>query len=761
MNKRDILDTYMGLKDDGLTHQEIEDAFLDPENTGGAPIDINQELKQLKSLKPDQMQEMTDDAFTESDIDVGRKVWDVSQQALQGMSFGFADEIEARLRATAKGTDYEDEIEDVRAEIESFRKENPGMAFTAEMAGAFLIPGFATTKLIQMAPKLGQFEKGKKLYNAMKRAIVGGGAGAVEGGLYGAGVAEEGGRMEGAQEGAFWGSVMGAGLGPTLGWFTDAIAGKLSSKVGQKGDEMVDVDGNVVIEPSKPSTQKEAQDLMIQAAQIDDVKGLKKLQETLNHYIEIMPDALKKMTFSNLFEEGGYGQGLAELLAKLPGKGMKASRQVYDEISGSLPKHAGNLIKKTIGPRVLNPKVFKDFLWNRASKRARPFYDKADPELVDAPQLVSRVKQMMGIRREGMDKTSELLWKSFDDTVVDLPRNLKEKGIDAPNFGKSGPYNKATILHWDTFIKKIDGEIKELRKVGGNEQHIGRLEKTRKDIRDTLGDLNEDYNKATGIHSSKHAYNEAFESGLNAHKDKSITPEFMLQQVKKLGGRKDGASTPEESMYRLGYAWGMYQKIMPKSVKTSKDPAAWLDLFSEDQPEKIRALFKDVKIADTFLEQIHILSKASSAANKFRYGSATAPLQFMKEQIDLMAEPGLIKQTISAIKDWGGTGSGEVAAKARTDALTAMATKQGPEEMQRILNDLNARALEKTGRGSGTMGAGYPAGATGAMTPLSSGEDRQWMPGYDEEEKRIRRGILSGPMDLPSKMFGGMPSLLY
>ena len=188
MTKRDILDTYMGLKDDGLTHQEIEASFLDPENTGGDPIDINLELKQLRSLDPEQMQEMTSDASKEWDIDVGRKIWDVSQQALQGMTFGFADEIEARLRALAKDTNYEDEIEDVRAEIEAFRKENPGMAFTAEMAGAFLIPGFATTKLIQMAPKLGQFDKGQKLFNAMKRAIVGAGAGTVEGAAYGAGV---------------------------------------------------------------------------------------------------------------------------------------------------------------------------------------------------------------------------------------------------------------------------------------------------------------------------------------------------------------------------------------------------------------------------------------------------------------------------------------------------------------------------------------------------------------------------------------------
>ena len=82
MTKREILDIYMGLKDDGLTHQEIEAAFLDPENTGGDPIDINLELKQLRELSPEQIQEMTSDAYAEpEDIDAGRKVWDVAQQA--------------------------------------------------------------------------------------------------------------------------------------------------------------------------------------------------------------------------------------------------------------------------------------------------------------------------------------------------------------------------------------------------------------------------------------------------------------------------------------------------------------------------------------------------------------------------------------------------------------------------------------------------------------------------------------------------------
>ena len=764
MTKREILDIYMGLKDDGLTHQEIEAAFLDPENTGGDPIDINLELKQLRELSPEQMQEMTSDAYAEPEnIDVSSKVWNVSQQALQGVSFGFADEIEARLRATAKGTDYKDEIADVRAEIKAFRKENPGMAFTAEMAGAFLIPGFATSKLIQMAPKLGKFKEGERLFNAMKRSIVGAGAGTVEGGLYGAGVSEEGERIEGAKQGAFWGSIAGSVLGPSMGWVLDTIAGKISSKVGQKGDSMIDLDGNEVITPAKPDAQKKAQDLMIRAAQIDDVGGLKKLQDTLDEHIETMPDILKDMTFAQLYPEGGFGQGFAELLAKTPGRGMATSRKIYDKISTELPGKARDLIKKTLGPRIANVDSFKEFLIKRATKKARPFYEKAEPELVDVPQLISHVKRLMGPDKN-IDTVGKLVREALATTRLNLPRELKKKAIDAPNWGKSGPYNNSPILHWDSFKQELDTIIKRVKKdSSSSNKNVAELEALYSDIAKTISDLNPDYKKATGIHVSKHKYLDAFDSGSKAHNDKSITPEFMKSELQKI---RDSRGAADEMMYRLGYAFGMYKKVLTKSSKTGKDPKAMLDLFSEDQPEKMRVLFKNEKVADQFLEQIHVLSQASASANKFRYGSPTFPLQAMQQMVEETNDPGIIKKVINEVKDWGGSKKGlddmmESPTQRTTDASAVMMTKQGPEEMQRILDSLKARELEKIGRKSFTMGAGYPTGATGSMSPLYGGEDRNWMPKYDEETQQTRRGILSGPMDLPSKMYGGFSSLLF
>lgn len=772
MEKRKILDIYMGLKDDGLTHQEIEAAFLDPENTGGTPIDINLELKQLRSLTPGQMQEMSRDGRAEvEDIDVGRKVWDVAQQALQGVSFGFADEIEARLRATAKGTDYEDEIQDVRSEIEAFRKENPGMAFTAEMAGAFLIPGFATTKLIQMAPKLGQFKKGEKLFNAMKRSIIGAGAGTVEGGLYGAGVAKEGERMEGAGEGAFWGSIMGAGLGPTLGWFTDAIAGKFGKKAGQKGDNMVDIDGNEVIAPAKPSIKKDAEDMMIQAAKIDDVAGLKRLQDNLDEMNASMPEALEKMTFAQLYPEGGMGQGLAELLAKFPGKGMAASRSIYDGISKSLPKLGRDLIKKHVAPRIANVDEFKEFLISRATKKARPFYNKAEKELVDVPELIAHVQRLMGPEKTasnaGPDTVGKMVREVLATVRLDLPRKMAKKGIDAPNFGKSGPYNNAPIFHWDLFKQELNTVIERASKDKSmSGVNLSDLKGLYSDITKTLGDLSPDYKKATGIHIKKHNYTKYFDEGLVAQTDKSITPEYMNKRLQDLRGKDGGASTSDEMMYRLGYAFGMYKKILNKPSKTGKDVQANLGLFAEDQLDKLRVMFKDETIADKFLEKIHILSTASSTANKFRYGSPTFPLQVMNEFVDGMEKPGVLRQVIESIKDWGGAKKGlddmmTSPKQQRLDATTAMMTKQGPEEMQRILDGLQARDIQNMSRQSTTTGASYPAGATGAMAPLYAGEDRNWIPEIDRETQEPRRGILSGPMDLPSKMYKGTASLLF
>lgn len=91
----------------------------------------------------------------------------------QGVTYAFGDEIEAGLRAALGPGTYEEHRDEIRAELDAYRKAHPGEAITMEVAGA-LIPGILTRKLY-MNPA------GKQ---TLGRAVAGG---AVEGGLYGAG----------------------------------------------------------------------------------------------------------------------------------------------------------------------------------------------------------------------------------------------------------------------------------------------------------------------------------------------------------------------------------------------------------------------------------------------------------------------------------------------------------------------------------------------------------------------------------------------
>jgi len=57
----------------------------------------------------------------------------------QGASFGFSDEIEARIAALVPGgPSYEEARNEVRAKLKAYEKQNPGKALTAEMAGAII-----------------------------------------------------------------------------------------------------------------------------------------------------------------------------------------------------------------------------------------------------------------------------------------------------------------------------------------------------------------------------------------------------------------------------------------------------------------------------------------------------------------------------------------------------------------------------------------------------------------------------------------------
>ena len=115
---------------------------------------------------------------------------------LQGVSFGFADELEAMARAATSDRTYQQEVKDIREDIEQFRETNPVAAYGTEIAGAIptgiglgiglLRAGIGTG--IRGAAKLGAIEggiygagEGEGVEGTIKTAAIGTGIGAVGG----------------------------------------------------------------------------------------------------------------------------------------------------------------------------------------------------------------------------------------------------------------------------------------------------------------------------------------------------------------------------------------------------------------------------------------------------------------------------------------------------------------------------------------------------------------------------------------------------
>jgi len=154
---------------------------------------------------------------------------DFARAGAQGLTFGFADEIEAGVKAAFdSGKTYAEVVKDVRGQIESFRQRNPAAAYGTEIAGAILptiaaqfIPGVgqvATAGRAQQLAKAAGF--GFMGPKSLRTAQVAGTSGA-QSALYGLGAAE--GNLAERLPNAAASGAIGAVAGPVVGKVAPAI----------------------------------------------------------------------------------------------------------------------------------------------------------------------------------------------------------------------------------------------------------------------------------------------------------------------------------------------------------------------------------------------------------------------------------------------------------------------------------------------------------------------------------------------------------
>lgn len=179
----------------------------------------------------------------------------LARHAVQGLTLATGDEMEAGVRAMGPES-YDEAIKQIRGENEAFAKENPKMAFAANLAGGAAFPMGRVAKglgavgskipgisaIIKGADALSDTKQGASAVSDVLRrsaggALKAGGVGGTMGAVAGAGAAEGGldERLYGGAMGGALGTVVAAPLGaalPLLGGAAHYIRDK-SSGIGQ------------------------------------------------------------------------------------------------------------------------------------------------------------------------------------------------------------------------------------------------------------------------------------------------------------------------------------------------------------------------------------------------------------------------------------------------------------------------------------------------------------------------------------------------
>lgn len=237
----------------------------------------------------------------------------MGRMGIQGMTFGFGDEIEAAIRSMFPGgASYEVERDKIRQELAQYQAENPGKAITMEVLGSL-----ATNVGAGLYGKArGLISGGKELPSLPKVATIG----AAEGGLYGLGTSESetlAGQAADVGKGIAIGTAVPAGLTGAVrvsGGLFRSVADYAREKFGNRASNAVQAEIMRIIEKSGKSADEIVQDI-IDGRILSDNKTLLPI---LKNYVV----------------EGG--QSGAEVLRRGTERAKTTSARAQGELAGSL-----------------------------------------------------------------------------------------------------------------------------------------------------------------------------------------------------------------------------------------------------------------------------------------------------------------------------------------------------------------------------------------------------------------------------------------
>lgn len=239
------------------------------------------------------------------------------KSALQGLTFGFSDEAEAFIKSAIGQGTYEQNLAALNLAKQEFEAQAPGQALTSEIVGSLPLMALGGTGAVRGQQML---ERIAPMVSRIPRPVTAvGGAGvtgATSAAVTGAGQAEPGMRMAGAEELAPVGAAFGLG-GTTAARVIPKLPG-----IGQ----MVDLGRRMAGVPVDFAQRADVK--LLQALQRDGVS----LSDSLDRLRQIKASNYKPET---IIELGGENtRRLADIVAQYPGASQTARTLVEERTAG-------------------------------------------------------------------------------------------------------------------------------------------------------------------------------------------------------------------------------------------------------------------------------------------------------------------------------------------------------------------------------------------------------------------------------------------
>lgn len=408
----------------------------------------------------------------------------------QGALFGAYDEVEAFLRSRFSDEEYGDALSKVRTEMELYRKDNPAVAFGAELAGGFLTPagivGGAAKGGLTAARSLGGL--------AARGAVAGAAGGGVAGFASGEGGVEN--RLRGAAKGALAGGALGAAAPVAIG-----VAGDVGSRV---------FDGLGLTGAKRATTLAERRVLKaLEREGLTPEDAMSRLQRGSEMGADILPADL-----------GENVAGAAYTAQAVPSARRSDVRGLLEERS---VEQGGRIAERTAqsmdesGAYGLD---YLDDLAEAAKEKYRPLYQAAEKEVDAGP-----------FRKYG-DR------KIFEDAYERAQRSADDLGeAPLPPLDELLAADTVSTMHLQQIAQGLDEVIESgTEKITGKmSTEAVRVKGVRDEFKSIIGDLNPQYKAADAQFRDYMDLRRAYEVG---EKFETLSSQALTRKVGKMTGEE-------------------------------------------------------------------------------------------------------------------------------------------------------------------------------------------------------------------------------